>query len=113
MRKQGMSQCQVPYRRDQIDPGAVATAVEGVAAAVEIVVVAAVAAADEAVDYGGAGAVVTATPEQGMSQTWDWGWERGGSWGNAGWVVVVESRNRGQQHGTLRSARREHEGPEG
>jgi hypothetical protein len=67
MRKQGMSQCQVPYRRDRIDPGA-ATGVEVVGAAVEVVVVAAVAAADEAVDYdGAAGVVVTA---QG---TWDWG----------------------------------------
>ena len=110
-----MSQCQVPYRRDQIDPGGgavvgFATAVGGVGAAVEVVVVAGVAAADEAVDYDGAvGVVVTATAEQGMSQTWDWGWERG----NAGWVVVVESRNRGRQHDTPRSALREHEGPEG
>ncbi len=74
-----MSQYRVPYRRDRIDPAAgavvgVATAVGGVAAAVEVVVVAEVAAADEVVGYDGAAAVVvTGAAERGMSQTWDWG----------------------------------------
>ena len=48
----------------------VATAVEGVAA-VKVVVVAAVEAADEIVDYDGAAGAVLAV--QGISQTWDWG----------------------------------------
>lgn len=73
MKKQGMSQCRAPYRRHRIDPGAggvvaVATVVGGSGAAVEVVVVVRIAAADEAVDYD---AEVVAT-EQGKSQTWDW-----------------------------------------
>ena len=70
-KKQVMSRGQVPYRRDRMQPGAggVATGVGGVVAAVEVVVVAAIAAADEAVGYdGAAGAGVT---ERGMTRTWD------------------------------------------
>lgn len=69
-----MSQCQAPYRQGRIDrvAGVVATAVGSVAAA-EIAVVAAGAAAGGVVGYDAAGAAVAVAPEQGMSQTWDWG----------------------------------------
>lgn len=105
-----MSQYQVPYRQDRKDPAAGLVAVGGVAA-VEVVVVGAVGAAGEVADDGAAaGAVVVAAAEQGMTQTWDWGWELGANWGKAGWV---ESRNPRQRRGTLQSALREHEGPGG
>lgn len=109
MRKPGMSQCRVPYRLDRRDPvaGAVVTAAGGVAV-VETAVAGVVAAAGEAVGYDGAvGAAVAVTLGQGTSQTWDWGWERGGR------VDWVGSRNPRQRHGTLQSALREHEGPGG
>lgn len=70
-----MSQCRAPYRQHRIDlvAGGVATAVEGVAAA-ETVAVGAVAAAGEVAGYDGAAeAAVAVAPEQGTTQTWDWG----------------------------------------